>query len=104
MTGFATSGVHLDDLRGRRVVVWGAGNEGNAAVSVLLRHAPPAELTVIVDGEPLPGTRVRSSDSPEGRAALGRAEVIVKSPGVSPYVGRFAQAARSGHVPPVPIA
>lgn len=92
MTGFATSGVHLDDLRGRRVVVWGAGNEGNAAVSVLLRHAPPAELTVIVDGEPLPGTRVRSSDSPEGRAALGRAEVIVKSPGVSPYVGRFAQA------------
>ena len=92
MTGFATPGVRLDDLRDRRVVVWGSGNEGNAAVAVLLRHAPPAELTVIVDGEPGPGTTVRSSDSAEGRAALGRAEVIVKSPGVSPYIGRFAQA------------
>lgn len=93
MTGFATPGVRLDDLRGRRVVVWGAGNEGNAAVAVLLRHAPPAELTVIVDGEPGPGTSAQSSDSPPGRAALERAEVIVKSPGVSPYIGRFAEAA-----------
>lgn len=92
MTGFATPGVRLDDLRGRRVVVWGAGNEGNAAVAVLLRHAPPSELTVIVDGEPGPGTSARSTDSPEGCAALARAEVIVKSPGVSPYLGRFAEA------------
>ncbi len=92
MTGFATPGVRLDDLRGRRVVVWGAGNEGNAAVSVLLRHARPVELTVIVDGEPGPGTTICSSDSAEGRSALGRAEVIVKSPGVSPYNGRFAEA------------
>ncbi len=93
MSSFATPGVRLDDLRGRRVVVWGAGNEGSAAVDVLMRHAPPAELTVIVDGEPGPGTAVRSSDSPEGRAALLGAEVIVKSPGVSPYMGRFADAA-----------
>jgi UDP-N-acetylmuramoylalanine--D-glutamate ligase len=92
MTGFATPGVRLDDLRGRRVVVWGAGTEGNAAVAVLLRHAPPAELAVIVDGELESGTTALSSDSPEGRAALGRAEVIVKSPGVSPYIGRFAEA------------
>ena len=93
MTGFATPGVRLDDLRGRRVVVWGSGNEGNAAVAVLRRHAPPAELTVIVDGEPAPGTSAQSSESPQGRAALERAEVIVKSPGVSPYIGRFAEVA-----------
>ena len=93
MSSFATAGVRLDDLRGRRVVVWGAGNEGSAAVDVLTRHAPPAELTVIVDGEPGPGASARSSDSPEGRAALMRAEVIVKSPGVSPYFGRFSEAA-----------
>lgn len=93
MTGFATPGVRLGDLRGRRVVVWGAGNEGHAAVAVLLRHAPPADLTVIVDGEPGPGTSACSSESPEGRSALERAEVIVKSPGVSPYFGRFAEVA-----------
>ena len=92
MTGFATPGVRLDDLRNRRVVVCGAGKEGHAAVAVLLRHALPSELTVIVDGEPGPGTSARSTDSPEGRAALARAEVIVKSPGVSPYLGRFAEA------------
>ncbi len=92
MSSFATPAVRLDDLRGRRVVVWGAGREGGAAVSVLTRHAPPAELTVIVDGEPSIGSTAVSSDSPEGFAVLARAEVIVKSPGVSPYVGRFAEA------------
>ncbi len=93
MSAFATPGIRLDDLRGRRVVVWGAGTEGSAAVDVVMRHAPPAELTVIVDGEPAAGASARSSGSPEGRAALERAEVILKSPGVSPYVGRFAEAA-----------
>lgn len=92
MSTFATPGVRLDELRGRRVVVWGAGREGSAAVAVLTRHAPPAELTVIVDGDPSGDSTTVSSDSPEGRAALARTEVIVKSPGVSPYTGRFAEA------------
>ena len=97
MTTFATPGVRLADLRDRRVVVWGAGREGSAAVAVLTRHAMPAELTVVVDGEAVAGSSAVSSESREGRAALGRAEVLVKSPGVSPYFGRFAEA-RIGRV------
>lgn len=93
MSRFSTDGVRLADLAGRHVVVWGEGREGLAAVDVITRHAPPASLTVIVDGEPPAGSAALSSGSAPGRSALAAAEVIVKSPGVSPYFGEFADAA-----------
>lgn len=89
--------IRLRDLRGRRVVVWGDGNEGRAAVRVLTRHAPPSSLVVVVDD---PAAARVDGDVPvlagaEAEAAVAAADVIVKSPGVSPYHGRFA--ARRGN-------
>lgn len=84
----------LADLRGRRVVVWGAGVEGRAAVAVLARWAPPADLVVVQDALPaaadLDGVPLLAAADAERAGVLDRAEVVVKSPGVSPYRGRFA--------------
>jgi UDP-N-acetylmuramoyl-L-alanine---L-glutamate ligase len=91
VSSFATAGVRLRDLAGRRVVVWGEGREGTAAVDVMTRHAPPAEVTVVIDGDPSEGSTAVSVASRQGQAAIAAADVIVKSPGVSPYLGAFAE-------------
>lgn len=66
------------DLAGRRVGVWGARVEGQATLCRLaeLGIAPDA----VVD-EAVPD----ALHGAEGQAALGRCEVVVKSPGISRY-------------------
>lgn len=101
MSSFATPGIRIDDFRERRVVVWGYGREGRAAIDVLGRHAPPSSLVVVIDG-PVPTTAgnvanegnndgVLEVGSAVGRAAVAGADIIVKSPGVSPYLGLFPE-------------
>lgn len=87
--------VRLAELSGRHVVVWGAGAEGTAAVALLTRWASPASVHVVVDGAPVPaGSRVhgvpllRVDDASDVLAAV---DVVVKSPGVSPYHGPLHQ-------------
>jgi UDP-N-acetylmuramoyl-L-alanine---L-glutamate ligase len=103
VSSFATPGVTLDDLRGARVIVWGAGREGRAAVDVIGRHVDVASLTVIVDDATphdalaLGGDAevpILSTTTGAGRTAVLDADVIVKSPGVSPYVVPFAELSR----------
>ena len=89
--------LRLRDLAGRRVVVWGYGVEGRAAVQLLTEHVEPASLSVVVE----PGSIWFSMDDvpilvgAEADAALARAEIVVKSPGVSPYTEAFR--ARTAH-------
>ncbi len=89
--------MRVRDLSGQRVVVWGFGTEGRAAVKLLQRHGRPASLSVVVDAESAvvhdPSVEVLSGV----RAArvVAAADVIVKSPGVSPYVGGLADAKTS---------
>lgn len=87
----------LRDLAGRRVVVWGFGVEGRAAVRVLRAHAEPAALAVVVEfvdnAEEADGVPILADA--EADAALARAEIVVKSPGVSPYTEHFQ--ARTAH-------
>lgn len=58
------------DLRGRKVGVWGVGVEGTATLRRL--GADGIEPAVVVDGD-------------EGFDALLDCDVVIKSPGVSPY-------------------
>ena len=87
--------MRLADLAGRRIVVWGAGEEGAAALRLLQRWAPPRSLHVVVD-ERTPTTPTQV----EGIAVLTAAEahlqfdttdVVLKSPGVSPHHGALRQ-------------
>jgi UDP-N-acetylmuramoyl-L-alanine---L-glutamate ligase len=88
--------LRVRDLAGQRVVIWGFGTEGRAAARLLRRHVAPASLQVVVDGDIPTGLAGDLADLPilNGAAAdhaIGRAQVIVKSPGVSPYHGRLAE-------------
>lgn len=83
--------VHLTDLRGRRVAVWGTGREGVAALRAIAPHQP-AELVAVDDtmnflatkewGPALAALAPRCTGA-AAREALSRAEVVVRSPGIA---------------------
>ncbi|MGK5111066.1 MULTISPECIES: UDP-N-acetylmuramoyl-L-alanine--D-glutamate ligase [unclassified Geodermatophilus] len=76
--------MRLADLAGRRVGVWGHGREGRAAVRAAL--AAGAAGIVVVDAVPPapedlpPGARAGTDV-----AALAGCDVVLRSPGISPY-------------------
>jgi UDP-N-acetylmuramoylalanine--D-glutamate ligase len=82
--------VNLRELRGRRVVVWGTGREGAAAVRAIA-PAGPAELVAVQDKETFSATGQdwqQLTGTPlylgaAAREAILRAEVIVRSPGIA---------------------
>ncbi len=82
----------LADLRGRHVAVWGAGVEGTAAVSLLLQHGAAASVVVVIDS-----ARPADPSTIQGVAVVDLSndpfppavDVILKSPGISPYHGGF---------------
>ncbi len=74
--------MRLADLRGRRVVVWGTGREGRAAVAAVAA-AGPADLVVVADttdSDVFEGCPLRGGEA--AREALLAADVVVRSPGV----------------------
>jgi UDP-N-acetylmuramoyl-L-alanine---L-glutamate ligase len=88
--------LRVRDLAGQRVVVWGFGTEGRAAARLLRRHVAPASLQVVVDGNvpaelPEDLADLAVLNGADADRAIARAQVIVKSPGVSPYHGRLSE-------------
>lgn len=83
--------MRYSELEYRRVAVWGGGREGCAAIRALRRRFPDKALTWIVTAAELTGTRAHVPDgvllAAEGEpdAELSAYEVVVKSPGISPY-------------------
>jgi UDP-N-acetylmuramoylalanine--D-glutamate ligase len=77
--------MRLDQLVNKRVAVWGYGVEGKATVSYLKRHASDLTVTVLC-----PATEADSGDvvfNHESVTAelLNQFDVVIKSPGISPY-------------------
>ena len=79
------------DLTGARVGVWGLGKEGHAAVRKLqsLGIAP-----VLVDVSPNEVGVLATADG--GLAALKKSEVVIKTPGISPYGPAAAELRAAG--------
>ena len=79
------------DLTGARVGVWGLGKEGHAAVRKLqsLGIAP-----VLVDDSPNEAGVLATADG--GLAALKKSEVVIKTPGISPYGPAAAELRAAG--------
>ncbi|GAA0804398.1 UDP-N-acetylmuramoyl-L-alanine--D-glutamate ligase [Spirilliplanes yamanashiensis] len=74
--------MRLADLRGRSVVVWGTGREGQAAVAAV-RAAGPAALAAVADtADAGQFAGVELSGGEAARARLLAADVVVRSPGV----------------------
>lgn len=78
------------DLAGKRVGIFGYGIEGRAAAARLAQHC---EL-VIVDDAPNLGPEVLPT-SQGGLEALAACDVVLKSPGISPYRDDVEELAKS---------
>ena len=77
--------MQLRELDGKRILIWGAGREGAAAVEVLERHCPGAQLSVVAgsSGGDLLGIVVQPESAlPE---LLDGTDIVLRSPGVSAY-------------------
>lgn len=93
--------LRIADLAGRRVALWGWGHEGRAAYHGLRARLPAQALTLFCD--PAEATQAAALGDPrlavETEASgtrLAAFEVVVKSPGISPYRPEAAFAAQQG--------
>ena len=89
--------MRVDELRGRRIAIWGTAREGRAALRFLRERDPGMAITVLDDAE-----AARDVDAPliSGRASIAEAidgfDVVVKSPGISLYDPLVEQARANG--------
>lgn len=114
--------MRLAELAGKRVAVWGYGREGRAALSVLRRYFPNQSIALfcseaeakdvgarfIAPGSLHEEEKSRRNEShpceggidvvttPPDAAALSRFDVVVKSPGISPYREPYLSAEKAG--------
>src|SRR5579859_1989546 len=68
------------DLRGARVGVWGLGREGSASLRKLRELGVEP---VLVDDNPAEPNVRETADG--GLDALAACEIVIKTPGISPY-------------------
>ena len=88
-------------LDGLRVALWGWGREGRAAYRVLRRRLPTLPLTLFcsageVEEARALGDALLTIDSDASVEHLSRFDVVVKSPGISPYGPEAVGAAQRG--------
>lgn len=93
--------VRIADLAGRRVALWGWGHEGKAAHAALRARLPSQPLTLFcgpdeaADAAAL-GDPLLALDHEATGERLAAFEVVVKSPGISPYRPEATFAAQRG--------
>jgi UDP-N-acetylmuramoylalanine--D-glutamate ligase len=98
----ATAGLVTGDLVARNVAILGAGREGLAVRDRLRALAPNQELTFYCESPPDAATMSRLGDQdrlktgPLDGAELARHDVLVRSPGISPYRPPLREARQAG--------
>lgn len=93
--------MRISELEGKRVALWGFGREGRAALRALRVRLPDQPLTLFCSAEEaaearalaLPGVAI-DTEATAGR--LSAFEVVIKSPGISPYASPAADVALAG--------
>ncbi len=91
--------MRINDLRNKKIAVWGLGAEGQQAVKYLSAHGIAGQIILFNDTEIEKPEGCRDFDLVCGdriAAALDRAEVIIRSPGVSIYREELTEAKRRG--------
>ncbi|HSR64998.1 MAG TPA: UDP-N-acetylmuramoyl-L-alanine--D-glutamate ligase [Xanthomonadaceae bacterium] len=89
-------------LAGRRVALWGWGREGRAAWRAIRGRLPALPLTLFcnaaeaIDAAALGDAHLQTDIDPPTADALAAFDVVVKSPGISPYRGEAVGAASRG--------
>jgi UDP-N-acetylmuramoylalanine--D-glutamate ligase len=89
----------LTELERARVAVWGYGREGRAALAALHRRFPREVLTLFCSEQEAGAARVEGVNvetvQPDA-AALARFDIVIKSPGISPYKPPIPEAVAAG--------
>ncbi|WP_367345315.1 UDP-N-acetylmuramoyl-L-alanine--D-glutamate ligase [Stenotrophomonas bentonitica] len=93
--------MRISQLEGKRVALWGWGREGRAAFSVLRQRLPALELTLFCPEAEAAAARADAGSALQVRSdvsgdALAGFEVVIKSPGISPYGDAAMAAAARG--------
>lgn len=74
--------MHIDDLRDKKIVIWGTGREGQASAQFVHHFFPDQNITFVDEN-----TRINEKDVVTSHIdnILYNSDVIIKSPGVSYY-------------------
>jgi UDP-N-acetylmuramoylalanine--D-glutamate ligase len=96
--------LRLPDLADRRVAIWGYGREGRATLAALRRRFPAKPLTLFCSTVEASTVAARSDiapavevvTTPPDAEALARFDVVIKSPGISPYKSPVPEATQAG--------
>lgn len=93
--------MRISQLEGLRVGLWGWGREGHAAYRAIRGRLPALPLTLFCNADEagaaqaLGDSRLRVDTEPSAQS-LGAHDVVVKSPGISPYLPAAQAAAAQG--------
>ena len=93
--------MRISQLEGKRVALWGWGREGRAAFAVLRQRLPALDLTLFCPDAEAAAARAEAGNALRVRSdvsgdALAAFEVVIKSPGISPYGEAAVAAAARG--------
>lgn len=93
--------MRISQLDGRRVALWGWGREGRAAHAALRARLPGQPLTLFCNPDEAAsanalGDGLLAIETEASAARLSAFEVVVKSPGISPYRPEALVAAHAG--------
>ena len=91
----------IAQLDGKRVALWGWGREGRAAYRALRQRLPTLRLTLFCSAEELGeahalGDALLTVDTDASAERLSAFDVVIKSPGISPYRPEALAAAERG--------
>ena len=93
--------MRISQLEGRHVALWGWGREGRAAYHALRKRLPTQALTIFCSSEESDDARLLrdpllSFDTSVTAERLAAFDMVVKSPGISPYSDMARSAAERG--------
>jgi UDP-N-acetylmuramoylalanine--D-glutamate ligase len=96
--------MRLAELADRHVAIWGFGREGRAALAALHWRLPDKTVTLFCNQDEASVARADNPDekllrivaSAPDTAALTQFDVVIKSPGISPYKPPLPEAERAG--------
>lgn len=93
--------MRISQLEGKRVALWGWGREGRAAFAVLRQRLPGLALTLFCPDAEAAAARAEAGNALQVRSdvngeSLAAFEVVIKSPGISPYGEAAVLAAAQG--------
>jgi len=92
----------ISELEGKRVAIWGYGREGRAALAALRWRLPRQELTVFCNDSEAANLRGMEDPNlvvdtgPVDGPRLAGFEIVIKSPGISPYTSPVVDAQLHG--------